>query len=129
VHGDAVVPSRKSALMVFQKKEWIRDLPQRTSPWTPLEADLDVDIALIYTIKIIQDSIAFTLVKSNNRLCHCSVDPESLPASGRVDSNNRMNALHVLWAGVGVVSIEICVGAGVNRLPSVDDLAKFRAQF
>ena len=49
-------------------------IPQRASSWSPLEADLDIDIALIHIIEIVEDQIALRFVQTDDGLRHSPVD-------------------------------------------------------
>jgi len=81
------------------------NIPQSTRPRGPLEADLNIDIALIDMIKIVQDHIALSFIQTNDLLCHRSVDKQALPSGSGMHSNNRMDTLNVLWSGVRVIAV------------------------
>lgn len=46
-----------------------------------------------------------------------------------MDPHERVDALDVLGARVGVSAVEVFVGGDVNRVPAIDDLAEFRREF
>jgi hypothetical protein len=85
---------------------------------------LNVNVLLINIIKIVKNDITLRPIKTNNPIRHRTVHPERFPARGRMNTNNGMNALNVLWSLLGVVTVQVGMGRAVNSLPAIDDLAK-----
>ena len=104
-------------------------IPKRTRPRSPPKPHLNINIALINLIQILQNHIALRLVQPDNALRHRAVDEQALPASDRVHAHERVAALDVLGAGVGVVAVEIGVRGAVDRVAAVDDFAELGGEF
>lgn len=111
------------------RSQWQENSPQRTRSWRPLEAHLDIDIALVHIVQIIQNEIALSFIQSDDGFGHSAIDPERLPSGRGMHTDNGMNALDVLGASIRIITIEICVCAHINGLAAIDDPAEFRAQF
>lgn len=84
-------------------------IPQRTRPSSPVEANLNVNIALIHLVQVLQNRIALAVVKANDTFRHSTVDVETLPAGDGVHADKRVAALDVLGAGIGVITVEVRV--------------------
>ena len=104
-------------------------IPQRTRPRRPPKPHLNINIALINLIQILQNHIALRLVQPNDPLRHRAVHEKALPAGDRVHADERVAALDVLGACVGVVAVEVGVRGAVDSVAAVDDLAEFGREF
>lgn len=103
-------------------------IPQRTCPRCPLESHLDIHITLIYIVQVVQKEITLGFVQADDGFSHGSINVEGLPASGRVNSYNGVNALNMLGPRVGVTAVQVFVGADINCFSSIDDLAELGTQ-
>ena len=99
-------------------------VPQRTRTGSPVEANLNIDIALVHLVQVLQNCIALTLVKTDNALRHRAIHEQTLPAGDRVHADERVAALDVLGACIGVVAVEVGVCGAVDCVAAVDDLAE-----
>jgi hypothetical protein len=130
VHGDST--ARKSALEHHLHPEVGKNLPvipQRTRPRRPPKPHLNINITLINLIQILQNHIALRLVKPHDPLGHRAVDEQALPAGDGVHADQRVAALDVLGACVGVVAVEVGVRGAVDGVAAVDDLAELGREF
>lgn len=103
-------------------------VPQCACPRRPPEPNLDVDVFLVHVEEIVQDQIALGLVQPHDPDRHGTVDPERLPARGRVHSDQRVDALDMPGPGGGIVAIEVLVGGAVHGLLAIDEFPEFGRQ-
>lgn len=99
-------------------------IPQCTRTRSPSKANLDINIALVHLVQILQNRIALALVKPDDTLRHRAVHEQTLPAGDGVHADERVSALDVLGACVGVVAVEVRVRGAVDGVAAVDDLAE-----
>ena len=99
-------------------------IPQRTRPRSPPKANLNINIALVHLVQVLQNRIALALIKPDNTLRHRAVHEQTLPACDGVHADQRVAALDVLGACVGVVAVEVGVCGAVDGVAAVDDLAE-----
>ena len=76
----------------------------RCSRW-PLPAHLNVDVLLIHVEQIPKNEITLGFIKTDNSISHRPVNPECLPACGRMHSNERVNPLDELWPRFWVLAV------------------------
>lgn len=103
-------------------------VPKGASPGGPLETDLNIYVTFIDIVQVVQDEIALSLVEANDRFRHGSIDPKGFPTSGWMHPNDWVDAFDVLRAGLGIVAVEVFVGAHVDGLSPINDLTEFRRQ-
>ena len=84
-------------------------IPQCARTWSPLEADLDVNIFLEDIKQVAQNEITLCLVQPHNPLSHGSIHPKSFPTGGRMNSHKRMGSFNVFRTSHWVVTIKIRV--------------------
>jgi hypothetical protein len=101
-------------------------VPQRRSSRRPLEPHLDVDVAFIHVIQVIEDDIALSFVQSNDAKSHGSIDPEGFPAGRWVHADQGVSSFNELWPGVWILAVQVRVCTAVDCFSAVDDLAEFR---
>ena len=104
-------------------------IPQRTRTRSPSKANLNINIALVHLVQVLQNRIALALIKPDNTLRHRAVHEQTLPACDGVHADQRVAALDVLGACVGVVAVEVGVCGAVDGVAAVDDLAEFGREF
>lgn len=111
-----------------EERKHLPVIPQGTGSRGPLEADLDVYIGLVHGVQVVEDHVALRLVETDDAVRHGPVHPQRLPASGRVDADQGVRALDMLWAELRVVAVQVLVGGDVDGVLAVDDLAEVRGQ-
>lgn len=103
-------------------------VPKRARARSPVEAHLDIDIALVHLVQVLQNRIALAFIKTDNALRHRAVHEQTLPAGDRVHADERVAALDVLGSGIGVVAVEVGVCGAVDGVAAVNDLAELGRQ-
>ena len=78
-------------------------------PRRPFEPDLDVDVAFVDREQIVQDQITLRLIEAHDSFGERSIHPQSFPASRRMDTNQTMLTLDMLWTLLWMVSVEVRV--------------------
>ena len=62
-------------------------IPERARSGRPAEPHLYVDVALIHVVEVVEDGVALAAVEAHDAVGHGAVDPEGLPAGGRVNAD------------------------------------------
>jgi hypothetical protein len=104
-------------------------IPKRGCFGGPFESQLDINIFLVYVIKIIQDDIALSLIESYDVFGHGSIDKQRLPASSWMNTNEWMHSLNVLRSSIGIVTVQISVCTNIDGFLAIYNLAKVWRKF
>lgn len=80
---------------------------------------------LVNIVQVIQKNVTLRLIQSNDPHGHRSVDPECLPASSGMNTDDGVDAFDEFRTFFGALPVEIRMCRAIDGLTTIDDLAEF----